>query len=1066
MTTQVNESKGFPKHLALAVAALAVLTALGWWLRERSTEHQAASTPAGGSISSSQTGQHGRTRLQGEVSIEPRSHAPARLQLSVVDAAQQPIRGASVRWSALDAEWIAAEGEWPRLDWEKLDRQTVSATTDEHGEASVELPNQSGARGVLWVTDPRYAAAAFVSDERGEPALPRVIVLRDPSHLNVRVAGAAGVGAEALEVESLADCRELSSSSLDALQCSARRTYRRTWTAKASELVAIEPLAVEQAVQASCGNLRSEPWFGRAPADITLELRPTFVLGGRVRTEGPTGPVEAWVTCRAVRGFEKSQLARVHVATDGAFGDMRLPVLECDSYEVELIGPQCARQFAQIVDPAAGDRRTVEFSISSGVTVAVQAVDPESLGIAGATVTAQWLDDTAWRRVERRTNADGIASFEGLPPASVWLRVRAAGFVPKLAEPVETSTHDGKPIRLQLTPAGRVEGRCLIAGQPARDFTVHFWSKQPTDGGKLEVRGSADGHFVVDEAAPGEFVLMATGTTSLQSPQVRVLVDYVKTAEAVLELPAPLTLTGRVVNGMTGEALSSGRAALQVTVRDQILRPWKEATRVDARGVFSIEGAVPGLNTLRVTADGFAPRAVVVHAEAGRPLDVGLIGLHQHGSLELQLERASPEELQSLRVDLQGVDLRPAIQPSNAGVVRFDRLMPGTYFPRIIFADNSTRYLLTHVAPGRHVRLVTPISIAGFEIEVVGATPEIAEKLYELHVAFAGDDEVAGDEYYPVRRGKAVQVRSLPAKRVVLEASDSNRVVLGVGRFELSGKPGEVLRFVVDGHSPELRIVDRDRQPIAGASVGIIGANLDPTWTRYYITDGDGRCSLDGITFESLGVRLQHADHGVTAVRIVELPRDPTRPLELVLDARLALRVQVMDHTTPLGGIELYARDEARFENGLANATSDPTGLATWRAVSAGAYEVAVVHPGLWPDRARIVVTEANPPVEMQVRRLGGAEFRVTTALGQPVRGVRVDLHSLERDVSVAKWIETGAVPAPGGGLITDEQGRLTVRGLPNGDFSYRATLPNGSVIDGSVRVPPLDVIEVPVRVE
>ncbi|MBK7876292.1 MAG: carboxypeptidase regulatory-like domain-containing protein [Planctomycetes bacterium] len=736
---------------------------------------------------------------------------------------------------------------------------------------------------------------------------------------------------------------------------------------------------------------------------------------------------------------------------------------------VELEGEALTRQYADLVDPAPGDHRTVTFAVKTGSTLTVRVIDPEALAVPNASVSAQWMEGAAWRRLDRRTNTEGNAAFEGLPPAAVWFRARAAGFVPNLLPQLETNLHDGSPILARLERAGVVEGRCLLEGKPARDFTVNFWKKEPRDGGKVEVRGSADGSFRVDEAAPGELVLFAMGTTSIQSPQVRVVVDTAKPTKCVLELPAPCTATGRVVAGMTGEPIPSARVALQVRVGSQILRPWKEASPVDVTGAFSIRGLAPGLNYVRITADGFAPR--VVHADVGEEgrVDLGSIGLHQHGSIEVRLVGAPDQDLSAIRVDLQGIDPRPFVPVPSNGIVHFDGLMPGSYSPRIVFKDNSSRFLTAHVTPGRRVRVSTPISEEGIEVAVEPGTPEIAERLYELRVTFVDRMGVESDEFYPIRRERSVRVRTLDTKRIYLEANDRDGVVLGVGRFELTGTQGEVVNFRVEGRSPVLRIVDRARKPVAGARVGVVGvvgAEMDLSWARFSFTDGDGLCVLEGLTFETVGISLFHPDLGSTSVKIVELPRDRTEPLELVLDAPLELRVQVLDHAARLPGIELFARDLGRSEDGLGPGTSDAAGLAKWSQVAAGTYEVSVVHPGVWPDSARVEVNDSEEPVPFQVRRLGHVQFRVSTTLGNPVRGARFELHSVERGASVATWIAEGAVPSPVNGLVTDERGELAVRGLPNGEFRYRATLPNGNVLDGVVIVPPSATIDVLLRVE
>lgn len=989
------------------------------------------------------------------------------MHLSVVDADQRPVVGAGVMWSGLDAAWIESESAWPGLDWEKLERSSVSGITDAQGGVELVLPDTPRVRNVLWVSHPEFAAFGLAVDEGRDPNLPSTVRLLERSQLRVHVNGGTTTVPSSVHVHQVADCSEVALASLDVLARTARRAFHRTVDTDVNGRAVLTPLSGDQRLWATCEALHSAPWIGPAPAEVELELRPTFTISGTVAWDRTVTPsIAARVTCSSMRSIDREVLASAVVRSDGSFGELRLPIVACDSYVVELEGASITREFADLVDPKPGEHRTLTFTTQVGSALTIRVIGPDALGVPNANVSAQWMEGPTWRRLDRRTNADGVAALDGIPPAAVWIRVRAGGFVPKLMPQIETDRHDGSPIVVQLEEAGVVDGQCLLAGKPARDFTVNFWKKEPKDGGKLEVRGSPDGRFRVDEAAPGELVLFAMGSISLQSPQVRVEVDVEKPASCTLELPAPCSATGRVVDGMTGVPLVSGRVALQVRAGDQILRAWKEATPVDAGGMFVISGLVPGLNYLRVTAEGFAPRVADIWVGQEAQVDIGVIGLHGRGSLEVKLVGAPGQDFSGIHVDLQGVELRPFVPVPSSGVVRFDGLMPGSYGPRIVFKDNSTRFLSARLAPGRHVRITTPVTDQGFEVQVEPATAELADRLYELRVAFATPDGIDGDEFYPIRRGRNVLVRTIDARRIYLEANDRDGVVLGVGRFELTGASGETVHFRVDGRSPVLRVVNNARKPIAGARVGLVGVELDATWARTSYTDSDGLCVLEGVAFDSVGISLHHPELGTAPIKIVELPHDRPDPIELVLDAQLALRIRVIDRATPLAGIELFARDLGRYEDGLGDLGSDESGFATWHQVAAGTYEVSVVHPGIWPDVARVEVKDSNEPVPFQVRRLGNVAFRVSTTLGNPVVGARFELDCVERATSVSAWIADGSVPAPANGLVTDEHGVLTVRGLPNGEFRYRATLPTGAVLEGVVTVPPAGTLDAPLRVE
>ena len=1054
------------KPLLITTGALAVL-AVGLVLTQvgRDTTEDPAGRGSPQGLAS--TGSSERQPLEKAGRPDPRISTPQTLRMSVLDSHERPIAGASIMWSGLDRDWIQTEHEWPDLDWDRLALNSIQGTTDEQGKVSLELPPTPRVRDIVWVTHPGYLSIGLAAEFGPTSRLPQTIRLNESPTLGVRVIGAPGLAQAGVEVHHLAECTEEALRDLDAPNRSARRAFRRTAAADAKGRAVFFPTSGEQRLWAECGALVSAPWVGRTPADVELELLPTFFIGGVLTWDSTLIPsIDAFIHCYCIRGVDREQITGARVRVDGRFGDVRVPISRCDTYLVELEGRSIETQYAQVVDPAQGERRLLTFSAKPGTILKVRVLDTDSTSVSGANISAQWMEGPAWRRMDRRTNAEGIVELTGIPPAAVWIRTRADGFVPKLLPQLETDKHDGSELVVRLERAGVVEGQCLLAGQPARDFTVHFWTAHPSDGGKHEVRGSSDGRFRIGEAAPGELVLLASGATSLQSPQVRVRVGLERPAEALLELPAPIEVLGRVVDGLTGEPVVTARVVLEITTGTASLRPWKEATRVDGGGVFAMSGLVPGENLIRVYAEGYGARALFVRAPGEERFDAGTIGLHRQGSLEVRFAGVPEQNFRGIRVDLQGVELRPFLHVPSSGVVKFDGLMPGSYIVRIVFEDNSTRFLYTHVAPGRNVVLPTRIEGEGLEVQVEAASREIEDRLYELHVTFAAKDGFDGEENYPIRRGRNVRVRTLDTKRLYLEAYDREGVSLGLGRFDLTGIPGEVVKLRVDGSSHVLRIVDRKRNPIAGARVAVLSSEFDMAWARQSSTDGDGICVLDGVTFDKIGISLRHPDHGVTPVRIVELPRDAKEPIELVLDAQQTLQVQVLDHDARLPGIELFATDEARYEDGLGQMTSDAAGLATWPAVAPGTYEVSVVHPGVWPDKARVVVNPSSEPIPFQVRRLGNVDFRVTTTLGNAVTGARFELHSVERDQSVADWIEQGAIPALAHGLVTDERGQLVVRGLPNGDFRYRAVLTNGAVLEGTVTVPPASTLDVPLRVD
>ncbi|MBK7644444.1 MAG: hypothetical protein IPJ19_15610 [Planctomycetes bacterium] len=244
----------------------------------------------------------------------------------------------------------------------------------------------------------------------------------------------------------------------------------------------------------------------------------------------------------------------------------------------------------------------------------VQVLDDTDQPLPNSAVTAQWSRADQWNRTDWQTDASGHAHLRRLPTGEVYIRVRHPGFVPVLKQLFRSEEWVHVPVRVAMEKAATIEGSCLRDGTPVPDFSVYFFSRSPADGGRVDIEGSADGTFRIDEAKPGLITVFATSQDTIQSAHVSVSVEPGATGHASVTLPAPRRVAGTIVDALSGEAVPSAKVAAMLISGRGVIKPWKAASVVDEQGHFELSGFGSVEGRIEVFADGFAPRQVSVWA--------------------------------------------------------------------------------------------------------------------------------------------------------------------------------------------------------------------------------------------------------------------------------------------------------------------------------------------------------------------------------------------------------------------------------------------------------------------
>lgn len=113
-------------------------------------------------------------------------------------------------------------------------------------------------------------------------------------------------------------------------------------------------------------------------------------------------------------------------------------------------------------------------------------------------------------------------------------------------------------------------------------------------------------------------------------------------------------------------------------------------------------------------------------------------------------------------------------------------------------------------------------------------------------------------------------------------------------------------------------------------------------------------------------------------------------------------------------------------------------GRSDWliRALPSGEVEVRTEAPGFFPAVRRVVVSEGKESkLVVRLRRLGSLEVRIKAMEGGARGGWPFELIDEETGESVSDWIGDRGVTSSTGGLVTDEDGRVTIENLPEGRY-------------------------------
>jgi hypothetical protein len=981
----------------------------------------------------------------------------------VVSTSGVPVAGATISVTP-----FVASADSSCFDDVALASMTSFAVTDADGTFSLNpvLADQSGSA-ILWCTHPEFMGRAFTVYGTGaNDSIPATIELDNAINLTALVLGPDGDPLAGATVVEAADVSQESTPDTSELPPNARQAFVRVKTTDVHGLVALDPIPAHARAFARHGTHRSAWRSNSSHEPIVLNLRPTFLAAGRVLVPSDGTLASDTRICLGVRrNADLVVIDRFPVHSDTTWGPATIPLVPTTAYEFILEGDDLESERVALDPPDVGARVQVDFHPKAGLTLSVQVLTTLDQPLAGATASVLWNVDGAWVKIDRRTDASGLARFTSCPATELWIRGRCSGYAPKRLDSITLATAALEPVVVRLDHAGRISGHCLHGEIPVHTFTVLFWQGSSSKRDFIDVVGSTDGSFVIDEAPLGEVFLMAYAPDLPRSLPQQVLVQPGAASAVDLNLPTPIPGRGRIVDARTGEPLPHAVVQVDVMHENHVLKPWGGPIEVNQQGVFEINGFVEGYNGMVVSAPGFAQRSVVTHVVPATPVDFGTIGLFATQSIDVRVESDDLHAWSSTSVAVYGTHTIGPKQLASDGHVMFSGLEPGPYAIRVFLGDDTLLSDTVILRPGADLQVTEHVNGRHLLVEIV---PEQGMSLPEfpaLRVTYLTAAGGAADRCYRIPSDQRVDVSCIEGDHIVLAVEDWAGRIYGAEHVTLGASEPTVARVRVASPRHRLRVVDPSRQPIPHAHVVLSLPDDRSGWLPDLETDAEGLCDIPIAECSTAFVAVYDFSRGLNPSTLVNFQATGREPIDVVLNPDQRLQFVLRERATPAANIEIWSEDGQGVQYGLGSGSTDDKGLADWGPVAVGDYKLDVRQPGYWASSHRVHLDAAAGPIPIQVRRVGGVEFQIKTPLGNAAPGVAIAMRSDESGELLSDWIASGQVIAPSGGARSNADGRLRLNALPNGPFHWTVTSTDGESIEGEVTVPPLGLAHVDVTI-
>lgn len=413
----------------------------------------------------------------------------------------------------------------------------------------------------------------------------------------------------------------------------------------------------------------------------------------------------------------------------------------------------------------------VEVRIVVGpATIAGTVVDGRGRPAPGVRVSLRVPFDA----INTLSDARGAWELRGLVPGEHPVVVAPNDLEYSRATPLVMAATGDRDVRLVVTYAGGVKGRVVQDGKPVTYFGAFVEEGDPILDRPVLVR-AADGRFAIRGIVAGTWRIIVAGPSFGRKTVTGVVVpenDDVDLGDIVVE-------RGRALHGRVTDGSGAGVAGAQVIVherderlRDSIARAVQGTgtATTDANGVYRIDNLAPSMYAQRRHVIAMHPtRGVSIERPLGdRDTEINLV-IAKAGGIDGRLDGID-SGVSCTRIDDGARGFEFAAATDAAGKFRFDDLAPGRY--RVRPNRTAAEVAIVNILGGQRARVTLSVPRERVELQIAAtdcttvtlATADGVDILDEEACAIAN---VPPGAYRACADGRCqnIDVRPQPAKQ-------------------------------------------------------------------------------------------------------------------------------------------------------------------------------------------------------------------------------------------------------------------------------------------------------------
>jgi len=820
---------------------------------------------------------------------------------------------------------------------------------------------------------------------------------------------------------------------------------------------------------------------GTDRSDLELKLEAGAMLAFKLVTaqDTPVKDVDLRLQPQAAgrrRGmsFAAGDVDRDKIVSQGD-GKFLIKALDAGTFDLTLQPPDfadVAREGVKLKGGETTDLGTIRVKESK--SIAGKVVDTNGQPIAGASISAMWVDADMRLARESKTGPDGRYRLAGLGDQPLRnVMVRAPGYANatrEAASPGDTA------VDFTLEKTGSLVGRILLPGGTApAAFRVQAFpeakEKQERSGMRIVIGGRQDedqiftdpsGNFRLDGVEPGTVTLTANadGKAPGRKSGLKVASDQV-TDVGTITLEDGRVLRGRVVSAKDDApvpgatvSVSQPQSFMMTVGRDNAAGVAISA--LDGR--FEIAGLEPRAYAIDVTQPDYSPNSGRVEISPDADTDDFVVKLSRGGTITGLVRDAQKQIL------------------PNAGVLLTKIPMAGG--PQTVSTGPDGRYTFEKIAPGEYMVIRAPTG--GGPLMLIGGMKQIVVREGETTVhdldeaskinltgrVLKGGQPVAnamllfsvGDGNGPPTDLKQSRSDADGRYQIGLDAAGAYAVVVTTGGAFFGGGRSAIALQVPDQPNPVLditmktagisgRVLNAEGKPIGGAVVSATAGGTSGGSGGHRgrgtedQSDPDGSFLIDGLDPGTYTLTAAASGYRNATVPPVTVANESDVPaVDVRMEAGRTVRGRVLDAIgNPIPGAMVMAAASGGPPTGrdAMPATSDVNGTFLVTAPADGPIDLTAVAGGFPPARVVGVQPEDGVDVTLRAPRAGRVRLSVLDAAGTALAGARVTFKAVP-DYLGADFATMFNKPTP-----TDAGGVTTVPSLAPG--AYELTVMAGS---------------------